>query len=178
MEIWKTIPGLPSIYEASSEGKIRRLQNTRPLISRWGGHIICKRYPKKVLVCQKPSKKGYLRHRINHKTHFAHRLIAITFIENVKNAPQVNHKNGIKTDNRADNLEWVTNMENRTHAVINGLVAEGERCGNAKLNIESIAEIRKLYANGVSQKKIANNYGIIQQTVSVIVRYKSWKKCA
>jgi DNA invertase Pin-like site-specific DNA recombinase len=69
-------------------------------------------------------------------------------------------------------------MENRTHAVINGLVAEGERCGNAKLNIESIAEIRKLYANGVSQKKIANNYGIIQQTVSVIVRYKSWKKCA
>lgn len=65
--------------------------------------------------------KGYLRVTIGHKLMFVHRLVAEKYIPNPENKPQVNHKNCNKLDNRVENLEWVTNQENRDHMVSNGL---------------------------------------------------------
>ena len=84
-----------------------------------------------------PDAKGYLRLRVTingvKKSYKVHRLVAMAFIDNPDGKPQVNHINGDKADNRACNLEWVTNKENIVHARKTGLfdaVIEGARAEN------------------------------------------------
>ena len=108
--MWKKIEGYEE-YEISDKGEIRSLKHKTPRLLKQnlrGG--VSKYYV--VPLC----KYG------NVKTHYVHRLIAKAFIPNPLNKPQVNHKNGIKTDNKASNLEWVTVSENTSHAYKNKLI--------------------------------------------------------
>lgn len=104
-EIWKIIPGFKR-YEASSLGRIRSLARN------WGKLKLMSMTPHylhKYLQNRFCDDKGRAR------TMRIHQLVALAFISNPNNLPHVNHKNGIKTDNRAENLEWITNRENAQH---------------------------------------------------------------
>lgn len=108
MEIWKALPDTKGFIEVSNEGRVRSFLRGR----------------ERILKTQ-TDQKGYQRFSITidrcKKTYKLHREVAKAFIPNNDNLPQVNHKNGNKNDNRAINLEWVTNLENAHHAIENGL---------------------------------------------------------
>jgi len=114
-EIWKDIPNYDGLYQVSNLGRVKSLVG-------WNG----KKYIKREKILKGGlNKKGYIQCVLSnngiHKTVKIHRLVALYFIKNNKNKPQVNHIDCDKLNNKATNLEWVTNKENREHACVNGL---------------------------------------------------------
>lgn len=92
-----------------------------------------------------------------------HRLVADAFVPNYDDKPQVNHKDGIKTNNAASNLEWMTNQENQIHARDNGLIAYavGVNGSAAKLDEQQVREIRQHISNGdFSNRELGRMYDI------------------
>lgn len=168
-EKWKEVKGYEDIYEVSSLGRVRR---------------VCKTKYRYISLCE--DGRGYLLFNLcKNKTKKAtrvHRLVAETFIANPFFYPQVNHKNGIKTDNRVDNLEWVTPEQNCKHARENGLQKTngfkrqpGEANGFSKLKDEQVIEIRRKYTEEkLTYKQIALEYGIHYSTVGYIIQRKRW----
>jgi hypothetical protein len=136
---------------------------------------------------------GYLRVglRIDNKlqTKKVHRLVATAFIPNPENKPQVNHINCIKTDNRVENLEWVTPKENTAHAIKNGrfyfsdnlsaknnIPKRGELNGMSKLTQVQVDEIRSLFKPRIVTRKIlSEKYNVSEHCIKDIISKKSWK---
>ena len=106
-----------------------------------------------------------------------HRLVAECFIPNPEHKKQVNHINGIKTDNRVENLEWVTPSENIQHALNTGLI---NKHGNAaKLTDAEAQYIRIIHNSGITKRpysKFARLFGVHRDTISNVVRQKFYKE--
>ena len=103
-----------------------------------------------------------------------HRLVALNLKPNLENKEQVNHINGIKTDNRICNLEWVTRSENQLHSIKYGLrTTNGEKNSQCKLNESIVKEIRK--NENLSYIELSKYYKISLSTIYDIKKYRSWK---
>lgn len=108
-EIWKDIPWYEGIYQVSNLGNVKGLDRIDSIGHNRLGKILYWDIIKWYRMIK--LSKNAVKTRI-----FAHRLVGQTFIPNPENKGQINHKNGIKTDNRVENLEWVTPSENIKHS--------------------------------------------------------------
>jgi len=178
MEIWKDIPGMEGVYQVSNCGRIKalerniRLKNNRILPI------------KEHFVKGSKDTKGYLQLDANidgkRIIKFIHRLVAESFLENPKNLEQVNHKDGNKLNNCADNLEWCTCIENIHHAWKNGLnkPLRGEKQGNHKLTEEQVIYIKTHYKKldkKFGARALAKKFNVTTSPILLIVKGKSWK---
>jgi len=105
-----------------------------------------------------------------------HRLVATLYVDNPDNLPLVNHKDGDKLNNSADNLEWCDHSGNLRHAYRTGLTSKaGVLHPSNKLVDEDIHDIRERRRLGETYRSIANAYGMCTTTISKICNRKLWK---
>ena len=116
---------------------------------------------------------GYYRVSIGGRLEFVHRLVAKLYVPNPENKPQVNHKDGNKLNNSAENLEWVTNRENSIHALKNGWMHIEERHQFAKLNRKQVAFIKS--HDEMTRKELSELFNVSAKTISDIRNGRTWK---
>jgi hypothetical protein len=168
-EVWKEIPHF-SRYMASSKGRVKSK-------GIFGGMI-------EGIIKPALNYDGYYKSVFladngkNHNTRI-HRLIALAFYpnDNWQNL-EVNHINGIKTDNSIENLEWCTREENKKHCIDNHLqrVLIGEEVGNSILKEWQVKEIREKFKPRVyTRKMLSIEYGVDPCTIKDVILRRSWK---
>ena len=154
-EIWKDIEGYEGLYQVSNLGRIKSMPKMCGF-----------RYNNERILKNNTDSYGYLYVALcknkNIKIKLVHRLVAEAFIENKYKKPQVNHKDGIKVNNKVSNLEWCSDKENKQHGILIGLYRpqKGKRIvkkinqydikGNLIKSFKCAREINNMYGYSVS----------------------------
>ena len=174
-EVWLPVKGYEGIYEISNKGRLKSLPR------------MVDNYTKKTLFKGGIRKEsldsyGYVKYNMSKdsvtKGMLAHRIVALAFIPNPEKRPQINHINAVKTDNRVENLEWCTPMENIHHSMEMGLQKKrsGEEIHFAILTEKEVIEIRSKYKpRKYTFKRLGIEYGVSYQTIQCIIHKRSWK---
>lgn len=143
MEIWRDVVGYEGVYEVSDYGRVRSKEK----------------------YLKQTNSNGYksvtLKKDENRRQYRVHRLVGFAFIPNSDNKPYINHIDGVKDNNKVENLEWCTQKENVRHAIDTGLAKSlyGESNKNSKLSESEVFKIRSLYhERGYKQKKISGYF--------------------
>lgn len=144
-------------------------------LGRWRDVGIARRYYPPGVRKPTVDKDGYLVADLvlNGKKKFVklHRLVAQAFIDNPEGKPIVNHVNGIKTDNRVENLEWASSSENNMHScrVLGNF--QGEKNAKAVMTLE---EVKRVRLDDRSHRAIAAAYGVSKNCISSIKAGRTW----
>lgn len=159
-EIWKDIEGYEGLYQVSTYGNIKSLARPRK-----NGNGKCY-IQKEKLLKQTFTSTGYKKVELykdgKRKSFKVHRLVAMAFIPNPDNKPEVNHINGNKINNNIDNLEWVTSSENSVHAYETGLSPNKKELDEDK--------IIELYNNGTPKEEIAKIFDVSNVVIKRILK--------
>lgn len=173
-EIWRDAKCINDFYEVSNFGRIRS-KDRIIVYSNNSTHFHKGRVLKQM---NHPAGYKFVSIRVKgiSKSFFIHRVVGLTFINNIHNKPQINHKDGNKANNNLYNLEWCNPSENGIHAYKTGLSKKqiGENASQSKLKNKDVINIKYLYNKGISQGKIAKRYNINQTSVHNIVKGKTW----
>lgn len=160
----KDIPGFEGLYAITEDGKIWSHPKKRHHHGKW--------------VSENIDSKGYYYVTFGKKHYGVHRLLALTYIQNPENKNEVNHKDGVTTNNKLENLEWCTHKENMRHAYETGLwkpYFKENKYRSSKLTESQVLEILALSKQGRSSRKIAPLYGIESSHIRSIIRGVYWK---
>ena len=168
-EKWRDIKEYEGLYQISNYGNVKSLSYRRM--------GICKE------LAKIKNSNGYISASLfkkgKGKQYRIHRLVAIAFIDNSINKPQVNHKDGNKQNNSVNNLEWATKSENEKHSVKNNLrimpKSDYENNGNSKLTKKDVIEINLLINNNLKIKDIAWKYNVSYYAIWAIKKGITWK---
>jgi hypothetical protein len=169
VEIWRPVKGYEGLYVVSDRGRVKSLPRTDKR-----GHKRNER-----ILKQNISAWGYKFVVFgDNKSRVVHRLVATAFIQNNENKPEVNHINGVKTDNRLENLEWVTHSENMKHACETGLkfIPRGEKVYNARLTYKDAAKIRNMYKTGEwTYQRLSSLFNVSLSVIQNVINNKTYR---
>lgn len=173
-EIWKSVVGYEGIYEVSNTGKIRSLG--RVIMHKDGNHSTRVGIPIAQVI-----RRRYLSVRLNNnaipRQYPTHRLVMAAFIGKCPEGLQVNHIDGVKTNNSLSNLEYVTAKENIRHSFKTRLnvIPSGENSVHSYLSNLQAKEIREKYKTGkYLYRELAEEYKICHSAIGNIVRGKTY----
>lgn len=139
-EIWLPVVGYEGLYEVSNMGRIKALYREW-----YSGKEGCTLRSKEECIISQQNSRGYKRIVLTRggvqKFKSVHRVVAMAFIPNPEGLPEINHKNGVKSDNQVENFEWVTASTNQLHALELGLKISqkrGEHSGARKISCDTL----------------------------------------
>lgn len=175
-ETWKSVVGYEGLYEVSDLGRVRSLDRSTTVKSRWGSTYGLPNAGR--VLKSSAGAHGYqqviLYRAAKKKTHLVHRIVLDAFVGPCPENMEGCHGDGDRENNSLENLRYGTRKENLADRFAHGTVAQGEGVKTSKLTADEVLKIRAI-GTSMSQREIAKIFGVSQYAISCVLLGKSWR---